>query len=415
MDADSLWSVLGGATGVGGIYLGWRALDRDRVEKSHEAFRRERDDLRRRFVELSETAALMHTAAGTGLARIGGTSLLWEPSMRPPAPVPLSSVTAEWQPAAPPADPALLRAAGRGLPRESKGRRYETYSAALGALARPTLFENRPSFRLTAADWQAPAGPRLSFTHARYFDLMDQNEAVAHELARATRSAPHRPPSWRRTPLRRLMAEDPLSLTRRAVLPSVGTLTVRRSPDGTGTFFLLLRGKGSVATGEDTYGPLPAGMFQPASLSPLAHREDLDLWRTLMREYNEEFLGAPDAVGESGSQVDYTRPPYSHLDAAVADGSLRVWCLGMGLEPLNLAVCVLTVAVFDAAAFDAIFAHAVEQNDEGRVVSGVRSHGTLTGLPLTPRSVADLPEHRMSAPAAGLLHLALHHRDLLLS
>jgi hypothetical protein len=156
-------------------------------------------------------------------------------------------------------------------------------------------------------------------------------------------------------------------------------------------------------------------MFQPASLSPLAHRDDLDLWRTLMREYNEEFLGAPDAIGDSGSQVDYSQPPYSQMDAALTDGSLRVWCLGMGLEPLNLAVCILTVAVFDADAFDTIFALAVEHNDEGKVVGGHRSHGTITGLPLTAESVAELPKDRMSSPAAGLLQLAVQHSALLLA
>jgi hypothetical protein len=413
--AETALGVLGAATGVGGAYYGWRALDQDAVERSRAAFRKERDELRERFVELCGTAAAMHLAARPGLERILGTSLLWEPAMRPPAPVPLSSVTASWLPAAPPADGALLRAARRGLPKESKWQRYPSYSTALGALARPALFENRPSFRLVAADWQAQTGPRLTFTRARYFDLVDQNEAVAHELARATRSAPHRTPAWRRVPLRKLMADDPLSFTRRTVLPSVGTLTIRRTADGNGTFFLLLRGKGRVATGEETYGPLPAGMFQPASLSPLAHREDLDLWRTLMREYNEELLGAPDAIGDAGSQVDYTEPPYGRLDAALADGSLRVWCLGMGLEPLNLAVCILTVAVFEADTFDEIFAGAVEHNDEGKILGGPRSHGTVTGLPLTAESVSELPADQMSSPAAGLLQLALHHRAMLLA
>lgn len=415
MGAETGMEILGAVTGVGGVYFGWRALDRDAVEKSQVTFRKGREDLRERFVQLCETAADLHTAARPGLERIGGTSLLWEPAMRPPAPLPLSSVRTEWQATAPPGDAGILRAARRGLPRESKWQRFETYSSALGVLARPALFENRPSFRLMAADWRATGDPLLVFSRAPYFDLVDQNEAVAHELARATRAAPHRIPSWRRTPMRRLMADDPLSLTRRVVLPSVGTLTVRRTSDGNGTFFLLLRGKGLVATGEDTYGPLPAGMFQPASLSPLAHREDLDLWRTIMREYNEEFLGAPDAIGDSGSQVDYSQPPYNHMNAALADGSLRVWCLGMGLEPLNLAVCILTVAVFDADVFDTIFARAVEHNDEGKVVGGQRSHGTITGLPLTAESVADLPKERMSSPAAGLLQLAVQHRALLLA
>ncbi|MEU1891332.1 hypothetical protein [Streptomyces pristinaespiralis] len=58
----------------------------------------------------------------------------------------------------------------------------------------------------------------------------------------------------------------------------------------------------------ETYGPLPGGMIQPASLSPLAHRRDLSLWRVIMREYNEELLGAPEATGDTGTEVDYGRP-----------------------------------------------------------------------------------------------------------
>ncbi|MFE2418615.1 hypothetical protein [Streptomyces hokutonensis] len=215
--------------------------------------------------------------------------------------------------------------------------------------------------------------------------------------------------------MRRLLADDPLLLEGRVVLPAVGTLTLRRTPDGQGTFFLLYREAGHVATGEGTYGPLPAGMVQPASFSPLAHRQDLDLWRTVMREYNEELLGAPEARGDSGTEVDYDQPPYSLLNAALADGSLRVWCLGMALEPLNLAVCILTVAVFEADTFDTIFAEAVERNEEGIVISGPRSNGTITGLPLDAASVNALPPSRMSSPAAGLLQLALLHRDVLLS
>ncbi|MDT6985077.1 transcriptional regulator [Streptomyces lusitanus] len=415
MDAELWLGMLGAVIGAGGAYFAWRALDQTVVAESRNVFVKQRADLRQRHALLCETAADLHVRARPGLERIGGSSLLWEPAMHPPAPVPLSSVRLQWSDAPPPVNPRLLAAARRCLPKESKRRRYERYSAAMGELARPALYENRPSFRLIHADWSDPEGPRLVFGTGQYFDLIDQNEAVAHELAAATNRRPETRPRWKALPLRSLLARDPLSLTERAVLPSIGTLTVRRTPDGEGTFFLLLRGADHVATGENVYGPLPAGMIQPASLSPLAHLQDLNLWRTVMREYNEELLGAPEAQGDSGTEVDYDQLPYSLLDAAVADGSLRVWCLGMAVEPLNLAVCVLTVAVFEADTFDRIFAGAVEHNQEGTVIAGSRAHGVTKGLPLTEAGIAALPAGRMSSPAAGLLQLALRHKDLFLA
>ncbi|MEU0645993.1 transcriptional regulator [Streptomyces umbrinus] len=415
MDGETAVGVLGLAAGLGGAYYGWRAMDAAAVGRSRDRFIVERDDLRERTGQLSELAADMHIAARPALERIGGSTLLWDATMRPPLPVPLSAVSVDWQDVEAPLHPRLHRLTQRRLPKESKWRRYARYSSAMGALARPRLFEDRPSFRLAKADWLAPAGPRLVFGPGQYFDLVDQNEAVAHELAAATRKRPHSTPSWRRTPMRAVLRDDPLSLSQRVVLPSAGTLTVRRTSDGEGAFFLLLRDAGAVATGGGVYGPIPAGMVQPASMSPLAHRKDVDLWRTIMREYNEELLGAPEATGATGREVDYEQPPYSLLNAALANGSLRVWCFGMGLEPLNLAVCLLTVAVFEAETFDVIFADAVDSNDEGFVISGPRQHGVITGLPLTAESVDDLPRRRMSSPAAGLLQLALQHRDLLLA
>ncbi|MFE6130202.1 transcriptional regulator [Streptomyces sp. NPDC056437] len=411
-----LWlAALGLVASLGGGYVGWRALDRSAVEKSTGRFLRERADIYSRYGELSELSADMHIERRPALTRVGGSALLWDDTMRPPAPVPLRQVRSVWENAPRPADRELLAAATRTLPLQTKGSRYQRYSHALGDLKRPSLFEDRVSFRLLEADWCARSGPLLVFGEGHYFDLVDQNEAVAHELAAATEAPRRRRPSWRRLPMRAALSQDPLSLHKRNLLPSIGTLTIRRTPDGRGTFFLLRRGGGQVATGERTYGVLPAGMFQPASLSPLGYRRDLDIWRSVMREYNEEMLGAEEATGTGGQEVDYTAAPYGDLDRALSDGTLRVWCFGMGLEPLNLAVCLLTVAVFEASVFDSIFAGMVRQNEEGVIISGPSRHGAVEGLPLDEEAVRDLPRLQISPPAAGLLHLALEHRNMLLS
>ncbi|MFD3818430.1 transcriptional regulator [Streptomyces rubiginosohelvolus] len=415
MDLE-LWLGLAGVALTGaGLYYARRAVGPASEGESRRSFVNERKDMRARYVELSELAADIHLRARCGLERIGDSTLLWEPAMRPPRPVPLRDVTLTWRENPPPADPALLRAARRYLPKETRSGSYERYSSAMGDLARPALYEDNPCFRLVRADWSYPDGPQLGFGMSHYFELIDQNEAVAHELAATTRREPERLPHWRHLPLRNLLTENPLRLETRTVLPSVGTLTLRRTPDGRATFFLLKRGGGKVATVGDTYGPLPGGMIQPASQSPGAYRRDLSLWRVIMREYNEELLGAPEAKGESGTEVDYTRPPYSLLDAALSDGSLRVWCFGMALEPLHLAVCVLTVAVFEAETFDTIFADAVEENEEGQVISGNRSHGRIVGLSFTESEIAALGTRKLSSPAAGLLQLAQQYREMLLA
>ncbi|MET7717379.1 transcriptional regulator [Streptomyces sp. NPDC005407] len=413
MDAQQALTVLGAVASAVGGYYAWRALDGPAIAASQARFCEQRTDISARFGELCEISADMHIAARPSLARIGATALLWEDAMRPPAPVRLDRLRLAWDPALPPQNPKLLKAARHVLPKVAKRARYGRYSLAMGDLARPSLFEDRFSFRLVSADWNAPQGPSLVFGSGQYFDLVDQNEAVAHELAVETRTSP-RPPSWRRMPMRSVLKRDPLSLKKRVVLPAIATLTVRRTPDGQGTFFLLHRGVGQVATGGGVYGPIPAGMHQPASLSPLGYRRDLDIWHTIMREYNEELLGAPEATGAGGQEVDYTAPPYGALDRALTEGSLRVWCFGMALEPLNLAVCVLTVAVFESAVFDTIFAEAVPWNEEGTLISGPRQEAAITGLPLSEEAIRDLPSPRIAPPAAGLLHLALEHRDLLL-
>lgn len=414
MDWQSALGVIGTFVGIAGGYYAWRALDDRVVNASQEMFRDIRSELRERFGALSRLSADLHIEARPSLRRIGGSDLLVDETMEPPSPIPLSEVRVEWDGINPPFDPSLMKASRRILPRRTRWAKFPSYSAALGSLMPPAIFENRFSFRLVAAEWRSPDGPKVVLGKGQYFDVIDQGEALAHELAAATRRAPASAPTWRRLPMRARLRADPLSLESRVVLPSIGTLTIRRTPDGQGTYFLLYRGVGQVAIGEGIYHIIPGGMFQPVSISPLGYRRDLDIWRNVMREYNEEMLGAPEATGDSGIEVDYTQPPYSHFEQALSDGTLRVWSFGMGLEPINLTPCLLTIAVFDARVFDILFASIVERNDEGVLITGPRTRGVM-GLPLEEGEVGDLLSSCQVAPiAAALLHLALHHRGLLL-
>src|SRR5262249_30562367 len=125
---------------------------------------------------------------------------------------------------------------------------------------------------------------------------------------------------------------------------------------------------------------MPCGIFQPSSLHPAALEADFSLWRNMMREYSEEFLGNPEHGG-GGNPADYTAPPLVAFDQVRDAGQVRVHCLGMGLDALTLFGEILTVAVFDADAYDHLFVNMVDANDEGIVVKNGRS-GT-SALPLT--------------------------------
>jgi hypothetical protein len=158
---------------------------------------------------------------------------------------------------------------------------------------------------------------------------------------------------------------------------------------------------------------MPTGVFQPASILPTLDSPDLDVWRNMMREYSEEFLGNPEHDG-NGDPIDYAgEEPFRSLDAARNAGKIRVWCLGVGVDALNLVGDVLAVAVFDADVFDDIFDGLVDFNDEGALAANGQGperlgfDGTIVERLLTDEALAP--------SGAACLYLAWQHRELVLS
>src|SRR5262249_43154658 len=150
---------------------------------------------------------------------------------------------------------------------------------------------------------------------------------------------------------------------------------------------------------------IPSGMFQPSSVMPGAQEADFDLWRNIMREYSEELLGNPEHDGD-GEPVRYDREPFATLVYALADGRIRVYCLGVALDALTLFGEILTVAVFEPDFFDDCAGDFVDLNDEGTVLDGM--------LPFNESTIASLAERAITAPAGlGCLHLANVHRERL--
>ena len=132
----------------------------------------------------------------------------------------------------------------------------------------------------------------------------------------------------------------------------------------------------------------------------------------MMREYSEEFLGCAEHDG-NGQPIDYAGvEPFRSLDAARAAGSIRVWCVGAGIDALNLVSDLFTVTVFDAEVFDRVFDGLVETNEEGTVARGPAGQAfpfdepTVTGL---------LADGHIAPSGAACLALAWEHRATLLA
>ena len=247
-----------------------------------EHWRRIRRLLNEHRLELAAMAARLYP----GLPRVAGTDLLCWPGWLPATPLDLADLRLGWVSSPPPpAADGAGDAAAHVLPRSAAGLAYPTYAAAIEALDRPALFENRVCYRLLDAELggadpalpdQSRPGPacppRLRFGLARYFDALNLGHAVAHELTGAWASSGTPPdradPDWAALPLR-ASAGDPCALPRRSALTAVTTLTVRRAPGGAASFLLHWRDPARVNHAGGLYQVMPAGIFQPVSGAPV--------------------------------------------------------------------------------------------------------------------------------------------------
>lgn len=340
-----------------------------------------------------------------GQPRVAGTPLLCRPGWVPDRPLPLEAIDLQCT-----TEPAPVTVTGaepesaavRPARRDGRsGERYATYTAALAALAAPAVFEDRPSYRLLAADLRT--APALRFGGSGYFAGLDVKEALAHEFAAAhgtSHDTAH--DTAPALPFRDLVG-DPCDLLRHPAVPAITTVTIRHDRQaGTAQFLLHWRDPAKVAHGGGLFQVMPVGVFQPVGDGDAARRRDLDLWRLMAREFSEELLGTGEDYRPG---FDYASWPFfGELEQARRSGELTVRCLGLGADPLTLAVDILTVAVFDAGAFDTIFQGLVPVNAEGLV----RRMDLADAGPFISGG------RPMQAAGAAALALTLRHRaDLL--
>src|SRR5262245_61163489 len=300
----------------------------DASEASQRRWREGRKVLDASRHELSQWAARTLYA---DCPRVAATDLLTRLEWTQPGPVPLDEVRLQWCGTRPGGSVDGTEPESASVrPLRADGTRYETYAGAVGELARPRLFEDRPCYRLREADVNG-GGVRLSFGPGSYFDTINTCEAVAHELAEARRADAVGVPDL---PFRSLIG-DPCELSRRPVNVAVSVLTIRRSATEA-TFVLHRRDSAKVAHGGGLYQVMPVGVFQPTGSGEADGAHDFDLWRSLAREYSEEFLGQPEHRGDDGPLGYDHWPFFRALEAGRESGAVTAHWLGLGVDPLSL-------------------------------------------------------------------------------
>ena len=233
----------------------------------------------------------------------------------------------------------------------------------------------------------------ITFTIGRYFDHICTSELLGFEYSRGDRSR------------YRKKVGDPFDLTNRVASLGILTLTIVKHDNGSATFLMHKR-TSNIILGSDLFHVVPAGEFTPSDISLGAIRSDFNIARNISREYAEELLGHSDAQGQGGLRIDYdSASPYREMRDSIADGALRVFTFGIGLDPLTWKPELLTVAVFDEAAFQSAFPGVMTGNYEGKII---------VDIPMTAENIQeylDSGDTRLGAKAC--LSLAWKHRAVL--
>ncbi|MDD5327245.1 MAG: hypothetical protein PHY02_05465 [Phycisphaerae bacterium] len=246
------------------------------------------------------------------------------------------------------------------LPRHAGGK-YKRYSQAIEELDKPEEFTDRTQYRLLKVD-----GTKFVFSNHMYsyFDKINYGEYLVYELEHHNLEK-----SWfKRHSNRKQLLQQIQEPYNHIVLCGIDTLTMLHN--GTELRIIMhIRGADKTATSMGTYHVIPAGEFQPSCIAPASIKEDLNLWKNIMREYAEELLGMDEYDGNSAVPINYGIEPFVSLENERTNGNIRPFYLGFGLEPASLQGEILTVVVFKEETFNKIFPNVLTENREGEIIT----------------------------------------------
>jgi hypothetical protein len=380
--------------GALGFWINWRRTER---ERSADHFVRVIRYVRDNYAQLNARAL-----AAQSDSRADGLPMLERPSWVLNRPVPLDRVRLTRETSANSSQFDQAREHARHLmPRRAGGSRYASYSQAVTELGGMGHLYNGSTYRIVdiaVCDDEI----QLTCVNGRYFNHLDTTLVLTYEAAKRDlggRNLLHG--RYRR------YLKNPFDLRRRASGLGVNTLTIRQDTDSAG-FYLHHRNGSFVAEGPDSIHVVPAGEFTPSDVGLQAFEDDFDLWRNIMREYAEEFLDVEEAYGRGGSPLDYVNQwPFKEFQEARQNGGLRIYVLGIGLDPLDWKPGLLTVCIFEAETFDRIFKSMIPNGKEGVIVAGPHR----LGIPFNEKSVRRYTENpNMINSGASCLKLAWRHR-----
>jgi hypothetical protein len=407
-DVQLIITIIAGLTGLLAAWYAYYPYRSQRHDTVRARFVRERRYLSDHRPELTQSALRHHSALRDDTLPGMLTRTAWV-ALRP-FPLEELAVSLDLSASPPGAATKVRRTARSTLPRSEAFRPYEGYSQALGELSRPVLFDDRSCYRLLSAQLSGES-PELRVGMTSFFASVDESEALAHEYARQVMRG--RSGMLRRRALRiREDLPDPFDVDSRTVIFSISSLTLRLE-HGEATFFLHSRDSRAVAIASNLLHLAPSGIFQPTADHVEAITRDCSPWLTLCREYAEEFLGVEEARGESGLALSYEYDePFAAINAAYAQGDLRVVVCGMGLDPLTFCPELVTLSYMEDAVFDQIFAELVIRNEEGYIQGSRTREGRVRGFALERETVQDLLESERLSPAAyAAISVASRYRD----